>query len=43
MGMFSKKPPQGKNGDNIDTVDMEMSDDEQDCGGGGGGGGNGGK
>lgn len=39
MGMFNptKKPPQGKNGDNIDAVDMEMSDDEQDCGGGNGG------
>lgn len=27
-----KKSPQGKNGDNMDTVDMEMSDEEQDGG-----------
>lgn len=48
-GMFNtptKKSPQGKNGqDNIDSVDMEMSDEEQECGGGGsvGGGGQMGK
>lgn len=41
MGMFNtptKQAPQGKNGggvsDNIDAVDMEMSDEEQDGGGG---------
>lgn len=38
MGMFNapiKKSPV-KSGDNIDAVDMEMSDEEQDGGGGGG-------
>lgn len=38
MGMFNspkKQSPQGKNGDNVDSVDMEMSDEEQEMIGGG--------
>lgn len=38
MGIFNspkKQSPQGKNGDNVDSVDMEMSDEEQEMIGGG--------
>lgn len=40
MGFNAMPKKEGKNGgDNMDTVDMEMSDEEQEGIGGGGGGG----